>query len=76
MYSATPVTQSDLPKAKPEACGTLEMRLKMKELCQPSISHTLTFYIYCKHGRPTETSEHPNLSSEEHCIFRNEQVTG
>lgn len=37
MYSATIVAQSDLPKA----CGTLEMRLKMKELCQPNISHTL-----------------------------------
>lgn len=40
MSSGTLIAQSAHPKVKTETRATLEMSLKMKELCQP-ISHAL-----------------------------------
>lgn len=65
--------QVNFPRQRP-----LEMRLKMEELCQPSINHTLNWLsIYTVHMAvlPTETSS-PNSCSEEPGISTNEQLTG
>lgn len=65
-----PLLPSYLPKAKPAAWGTLEMKLKMKELCQPTISHTLNeLSVYIVNGVDLQRAQNTHIFPLKSAVF-------